>query len=130
MDTKHAVLWIDHQHATLVRLREKSHDAVSIPGPTGHQTHNKHHDDGHRHPIEAEYADRIAAALAGIEEILIVGPGSAKDELRARLDSHHRDVAGRVIAIESSDRVTEGELADHARRFFVKADRMRGEHVR
>ena len=129
MKSTHATLWIDHHEARIVHLQDEGagYETVAVHGPHG-QTHNKRHDAGHRHGVERDYADRVATALAEVSEILLVGPSTAKDELMKELQSHHPAIAKRVLGVEAHDHATDGQLADHARRFFKAADRLRG-HV-
>lgn len=133
MQSAHAVVWVDHHEAKILGVhvaeRDASFERETIHGPSG-QTHNKRHDDGHRHALDAQFAERIAKALAGASEILVCGPGAAKDELMSFLRDKHAPVAAKVVAIEAIDHPTEGQLADHARKVFAKVDRMKGTHVR
>lgn len=120
MMSKHAVLWVDHARAQLVLLHETDarHDTLEIPGPKHAQAHNKRQDDGHRHALDHVYAEALGVAIARVEEVLLVGPGSAKDELVKLLKDKHPAVAKRIVAIEPSDHPTAGELKEHGRRFF------------
>ena len=130
MNVKHAVLWIDHHAAHVVRLLEnEKHETTEVHGTKHHQTHNKRQDDGHRRTLDPEYAERVAEACAGIERILLVGPSTAKDELRHYLEAKHPELAKRIAGVEAADHPTPGELKKHALRFFESADRMLGEHV-
>ncbi|UJR85816.1 hypothetical protein [Sandaracinus amylolyticus] len=131
MNRKHTIVWVDHHEAHVVQLHAEGADyeASRVRG-LGGQTHDKRHDSGHRHVLDTLFADRIAQALEDSEEILVCGPSTAKDELMARLRDHHPAIAKRVIAVEPMDHPTEAQLADHARRAFRIADRMRGVHVR
>lgn len=131
MKSKHATVWIDHHEARVIHLHEDAatFEAVAVHGPHG-QTHNKRHDDGHRHTLDHAYAERVATALAEVDEVLLVGPSTAKDELMKELQAHHPALAKRVLGVEAHDHETDGQLADHARRFFASADRLRGVHVR
>ena len=136
MKNAHAVVWVDHHEAKILGIhvsagaeRDAGFESEKIHGPHG-QTHNKRHDDGHRHTLDAQFAERIAQALAGASEVLVCGPGAAKDELMAHLRAKHAAVAAKVVAVEAIDHPTEGQLADHARKVFGKIDRMKGTHVR
>lgn len=131
MKSKHATLWIDHHEARLVHLADDgpSYETVAVHGPHG-PTHDRRHDGGHRHTLDRAYADRVAAALGEVEEILVVGPSTAKDELMKELAAHHPAITKRVLGVEASEHASDGQLADRARRFFFAADRLRGVHVR
>ena len=128
---KHAVLWVDHGHAQLVVLHadDAGHDVVEIPGPKGHQGHNKRHDDGHRHALDHGYAETLCKTIANVEGLLLVGPGSAKDELVQFVKQKHAALGKHIVGVEPIDHPTAGQLKEHGRTFFKSADRMMGEHV-
>ncbi len=57
-------------------------------------------------------------------EVLVVGPAQAKHELVKYLQHHMPQLAKKVIGVETVDHPTDGQLLEHARRFFRAADRM------
>ena len=128
---KHAVLWVDHSHAHLVTLHadDDMHDAREIAGPKHQEGHEKRQHDGHRHTLDHGFAETLGKTIADIEEVLLVGPGSAKDELVTYLNAKHPPLVKHIVAVEPSDHPTAGQLKEHGRRFFKHADRMLGKHV-
>ena len=64
--------------------------------------------------------------IKSAEEWLITGPGSAKDELVKHIRHHDHQLASRIIAVESADHPTDGQIVALARKFFKAADRMLG----
>jgi stalled ribosome rescue protein Dom34 len=122
----HALVWIDHREAKVFHFDADSSQSVTVHNSHAHQ--NLHHkanssDSGHA-PVDKEYLGRVAAELAAAGAILIVGPGSAKTELRTYVQQHHAQIAGKISAVESIDHPTDGQLLAHARKFFVADDRM------
>jgi hypothetical protein len=78
---------------------------------------------GHVH-LDRDFFDGIVDALEKPREWLLLGPGQAKDELVAYLDSHQAPLRRAMIAVETADHPSDGELLHHAKRFFRAADAM------
>jgi stalled ribosome rescue protein Dom34 len=92
---------------------------------THHQTHNKAGTiDGKRAPENHSFYHDIVSTLQPAQEWLLLGPGSAKDELVKHIRSHHPQLLGRIVGVESADHPTEPQILAHARKFFRAADRM------
>jgi stalled ribosome rescue protein Dom34 len=128
MTTHHAAIWIDHNEARVLRLSEDNADfEVSVVHSEHHHSHVKKND-GHRHVADAHFLAKIVEAIASCDEVFLCGPAHTKDELVKHLGEHRPALAQRLL-VEPADRLTDGQLADHARRVFRKADRMRGVHV-
>lgn len=122
----HAVVWIDHREA---RVFEFSADdvqkSVIHPHAPKHQVHHKAGSLGAGHAKEDQhYYHEVAEALTHAGEILIVGPGQAKTMLMKHLHAHDPKVAEKVVAIETVDHPSDGQVVAHARKYFDAADRM------
>jgi hypothetical protein len=74
--------------------------------------------------VDKEYLRRVVGEIASAGAILIVGPGSAKTELRTFVKNSRPDVAAKIHAVEPMDHPTEGQLLAYGRKFFVADDRM------
>jgi stalled ribosome rescue protein Dom34 len=122
----HALVWIDHREAKIFHFdAEHSHEVV-VRNSHAHQ--NLHHkansvDSGHV-AMDKEYLRRVVAEMAVAKAILVVGPGSAKTELRNFVQASRPDVASKIHGVEPLDHPTEGQLLAHGRKFFVADDRM------
>jgi hypothetical protein len=64
------------------------------------------------------YYDAVIACVRDAEAILIFGPGEAKGELKKRLES--KELSGRIIGIETADKMTDGQIAAKVRQHFLK----------
>jgi stalled ribosome rescue protein Dom34 len=122
----HALVWIDHREAKVFHFDADSSQSVTVHNSHAHQ--NLHHkansiDSGHV-AVDKEYLHRVVTELAAAGAILIVGPGSAKTELRTYLQQHNPRIAANISAVESIDHPTDGQLLAHGRKFFVADDRM------
>ena len=122
----HAMVWIDHREAKVFHFDAEHNEEVIVRNSHAHQ--NLHHkanagDSGHV-AVDKEFLHRVVAESATAGAILIVGPGSAKTELRTYAQKTRPDVAARIHAVQPLDHPTEGQLLAHGRKFFVADDRM------
>ena len=95
MSHYHALVWIDHVEAHVMHI---SPDDVekSLIHPSGqhHKLHSKVGTLGNgRAPEDQDYYHRVAEALSGASEILIVGPAQAKLQLIKHIHGHHPALA-------------------------------------
>jgi hypothetical protein len=121
----HAVVWIDHRATHVLGFGQDEPSRNTIKSGAPEHIHHKAGSIGSGHVHDAPaYFDAIAAHLSGFHEILIVGPAEARTEFQAYLARYKPDIAKRVLAVEPMDHASEGEIIDHARHFFARADRM------
>jgi hypothetical protein len=115
-----AAVWLDHHEARIFHVDLDSFDEQKLRSPVHHfHRHPKGASEPHAHPDdEARFFADIAKALASAEEILILGPSTAKSQLVKYFDSHGHVLAGKVVAIETTDHPTEGQLVAHIRSHF------------
>jgi len=64
------------------------------------------------------YYDAVIASIRDAESILIFGPGKAKGELKQRLERHN--LGGRIVGIETVDKMTDRQIVAKVRRHFPK----------
>ena len=128
MQTRHAVVWIDHREAKVFHFDRDHADGMKIKSAKGFDQAHKHAGTigGARTPIDEKFLHSIVEAIKDAEEWLITGPGSAKDELVKHIRHHDHQLASRIIAVESADHPTDGQIVALARKFFKAADRMLG----
>ena len=120
----HAVVAIDHVEATVFEFTENevSEHRIKAADRQG----NIHHKaglvgSGHAHDSKA-YLTAVVGALKPSHEILIVGHGTAKDELASFIRDHAPLLAPRVMGVEAIDQPTKGEILAFARKFFKAKD--------
>ena len=53
-----------------------------------------------------------------------MGPGNAKTAFHKHATQHQPALAKRIVAVESADHPSDGELVAHARKHFKAIDRM------
>ncbi|HSW63152.1 MAG TPA: hypothetical protein VLH56_07580 [Dissulfurispiraceae bacterium] len=64
------------------------------------------------------YYDAVIASVRDADSILIFGPGEAKNELRKRLEKNN--LGGRIVGIETVDKMTDRQIASKVRTYFQK----------
>ncbi len=131
MSHYHAVVWVDHAQARVMHVSpDDVEKAVVKPEHPHKHLHHKrgtieHGDVGTgRSPEDQHYYHAIIEALAGAQEILIVGPGQAKLALLKHAHAHDPKVAEKIVGIETVDHPTDGQLVAYTRKYFVAKDRM------
>jgi stalled ribosome rescue protein Dom34 len=85
------------------------------------RSHHKHQ--GKPHDSKGLFAD-IATALAGVHEVLLTGPGSAREEFALWCKSHSAQVAAAISDSVVSDHPTDAQIVALARKHFKKIDQM------
>jgi len=66
----------------------------------------------------------VARAVDGSEEVLVVGPSSAKHEWVEYVHKHDRALEPKIVGVETVDHPTDRQLVAYAKKYFVKSDRM------
>jgi hypothetical protein len=128
-------LWIDHRKAIVFAVTDKGEEiglTISkvekqlrrsgdspLKGP--YESQQVPADDSRQRTLTGHlniFYDAVIASVRDAESILIFGPGEAKDELRERLEGAR--LGGRVVGIETVDKMTERQIAAKVRQHFAK----------
>lgn len=119
----HAVVWMDHTEAHVLPFDADHVEPHRVKA-------RSHHRRGSDRPGDAQafYAD-IQQALSGVSEVLLCGPAQSKQQFADWAQSHAPQLAQAIVGIESTDHPSDGQLVAHARKYFVKHDRMAGTPV-
>ena len=128
-------LWIDHRKAIVVAVTDKGEEIGLIISKVEKQL-RRSGDSPLKGPYEYQqvpaedsrqrtftgdlniYYDAVIASIRDAESILIFGPGEAKDELKERLERDN--LGGRVVGIETVDKMTDRQIAAKVRQHFTK----------
>jgi stalled ribosome rescue protein Dom34 len=116
----HAVVWLDHLQARIFHLGLSGTDEVILHPqmPTRHIHHKANSiGSGHVHESE-EFLSHVLDAVRDAGEILILGPSGAKIELAKYIREQNPKVGSRIVAVESADHPTDGEIVAYAKRHF------------
>jgi hypothetical protein len=113
--------WIDHRRAFVVMIVGKVVSTHTIESHA--EAHVRHTggspEDTTEHRIEGEldrFYDEVIERVRGAEGLLILGPGEAKGELRARLDRHKHSI--RMVDIETVDKMSDSQVVTRVRKRF------------
>ncbi len=125
-------LWIDHRKALIVAVTDKGEEIrliiskVEQPGrssgirsTTPYESQLVPADDSRERRSTGLlniYYNAVIACIRDAESILIFGPGEAKGELKKRLVRNK--LRGRIVGIETIDRMTDRQIAAKVRRYF------------
>ncbi len=122
----HSIVWIDHHKAVVWNFTDDAQAKTVVKAHDQHEhTHlRKSPHGGHKTPEDMVFFDDVAKTLAGVTEILVIGPAQAKDEFVAHLRKKHADIGSKIVAVESADHPTDPELLAYARKHFKVLDRM------
>ena len=115
MITFHAVVWMDHQEAHVLMFDREHVESQRVKS----RTHHKHQGTT---ADTAVFYNHIAEALQGTHEVLVTGPGVARNEFRDWCKQHHEDVT--IVDSVSSDHPTDAQVVAMARQYFKKFDNM------
>ena len=123
---KDVTVWIDHREAVFAALTEEGeatsrlesdvekHTRYSARAEAGAEDQYDRRFAGHLR----QYYDEVISRIRDAEAILILGPGEAKHELEKRL--HEEGLGGRIVGVETTDKMTEPQISARARKQFRK----------
>ncbi len=139
--TDKAGVWIDHrkavivtispegEHITLITSKVEKHPERGGDSPLkgAYEARQVPADDSRQRALTGElniYYDAVIAALRNYDNLLLFGPGEAKDELHKRLLK--MKLGARVAAVQTDDKMTDGQIVAKVRSHFgLSAPRVR-----
>jgi len=123
-------VWIDHRKAVVAIIKDDQEELrqvtshmekrVRYSGAAQQDSAEDQRDrrfTGHLN----QYYDEVISCIRDADSILILGPGEAKLELEARLKKDALD--GRIVGIETVDKMTDRQVAARVRQRFLKSKR-------
>ena len=128
MSLRHTIVWIDHQDAKVIDFSFDDKHVLNVHHEgSDRKLHHKANTIGSgRVPEDPHYFEQIVAAMGAAHEVLIVGPSTAKLAFKKHLDRRQPGLANKVVAVETLDHPSEGELLAYARKYFKAVDQMSG----
>lgn len=126
MSHYHAVVWLDHAEAHVMHIAPDDVEKSIIHPTNPHQhLHSRKGTLGSgRAPEDHAYYHAIVDALKGAQEVLIVGPASAKLQLVKHIHSHDHAMVDKIVGVETVDHPTDGQVVAYARKYFASKDQM------
>ncbi|HBE73386.1 MAG TPA: hypothetical protein DDW31_04775 [candidate division Zixibacteria bacterium] len=127
-------LWIDHKKAVVVTVTGKGEEIGLVISNTERQLRRSGDsplkgrfesqlvpaDDSRQRSLTGHlnlYYTAVIACIGSAESILLLGPGEAKGELKARLVK--AGLGGRIASVESVDKMTDRQIAAKVHRHFA-----------
>ena len=121
--TKHVALFIDHTEARIFHFDPSGIDETTIKAPL--HVHHKGAD-GKDHSAGAKnFFTEIERSLAGSDEILVVGPSTAKLEFIRHAHKHAPALEPKIVGVETVDHPTDGQIVAYAKKYFTRTDPLR-----
>ncbi len=108
---------IDSPYQSMIREEGEGNDTTRFSPNSGRSSNNekrKHHTKQNKLD---EYYKILEDKLESYQEIVLFGPGTAKEELFNRL-SENKVFKTKDIAVKSSDRLTENQMLSYVLDFF------------
>jgi stalled ribosome rescue protein Dom34 len=120
-------IWIDHRKTVIVSVTDGGEETSMIS--SGMEKHVRYSGAAQEDSAEDQrdtrftghlnkYYDHVISCIRDAESILIFGPGEAKVELQKRLENEA--LGGRVVGIETVDKMTDRQIAARVRQHFPK----------
>jgi hypothetical protein len=133
---KVAGLWIDRKKAVIVVATDKGDEikvivsnvdkqlgrSEGVRSTTPYEPQLVPADDRRERRLTGQlniYYDSVVACIQDAEEVLLFGPGEAKDELKKRIVRNKRGV--RVIGVQAAEKMTDRQVSAKVRHYFEKS---------
>jgi hypothetical protein len=129
-------VWIDHRKAVIASISGETENIRQVTSNmekhvrySGAAQEDSAEDQRDRRFTDHlnKYYEEVIACIRSAESILILGPGEAKIELEERLG--HDALRGRIVGVETVDKMTDRQIAARVRQRFVKDNRKLQEKV-
>lgn len=128
--TREVGVWIDHRKAVIAIIAGKTEEVRQVtsnmekhvrysgaPQEDSAEDQRDNRFTGHLN----KYYDQVIGCIRDTDSILIFGPGEAKIELEERLGKEA--LRGRIVGIETVDKMTDRQVAARVRQRFLKSKR-------
>jgi stalled ribosome rescue protein Dom34 len=124
--SNHVAVWLDHKEAHVFEIHLEKVKELVMAAP--HRIHHKHPKGAEggvkEHPEDAKrFFHEIARSLEGAEQVLVVGPSTAKLEFLRYVHAHDHALGAKIVGIETVDHPTDGQLVAYAKTYFERVER-------
>ena len=126
MQANHVVIWSDHREAHVLYFDSSKNQIIKSISEHTHLHHKANTIGSGNAPSDHVFFDQVIASLVNANEILIVGPGSAKGEIVKYIATHHNILSKKIMGVETVDHLTDGQVLAYAKKYFLKVDQLRG----
>jgi hypothetical protein len=104
---RHIAIWIDSHHAILLASEAEPSDQSTLHRPGDGWSQDRV--DARLYPSAQQYYGAVLSHLEPLDEILILGPGRAKLELRHQIEEQG-GLRGKVVGLHKASRLAEVEV--------------------
>jgi stalled ribosome rescue protein Dom34 len=122
MKHRHTAVWLDHHEAKIYHVEPKDFELSKVSAPH-HHVKRKAEQQG-THSVQHVFFGDIALLLKDSEELLIVGPASAKLDFIRYLHKHEHELEAKVLGVETLDHPSDGQLVAYVRHYFKVLDHL------
>ncbi len=124
----HVAVWLDHHEARIFEIGRDTFDESTLKAPRHHvKRHPDHNAAEKNHPDDAKrFFHEVARALDSSDQVLVVGPSTAKLQFLKYVHGHDPKLEHRIVGVETVDHPTDAQIAAYARTYFHATDRMQG----
>jgi hypothetical protein len=105
--SRHVALWIDLQQAILLAFEAEPLDGSALHRPGEGRSQDRV--GAHQYPSTQQYFGAVLSYLKPRDEILILGPGQAKLELRHQIEQQG-GLKGKVVGLHDACRLAKVEV--------------------
>ena len=115
-----AAVWLDHHEARIFHVDLDGFDERTLRAPAHHvHRHPKGPSEPHAHPDdEHRFFAEVVKGLASADEVLVLGPSTAKSQFLHYVEHKARALQGKVVGIETADHPTDAQIVAHVRSHF------------
>lgn len=122
---KNFVVWLDSKNAHVFAMNSTG-IVKNIVSKSDLDHHTRHKNDMRRDSNKEHYFSELSKSLKGADQILLMGPGLAKNHFKDHLTTHQaHTIAKKNIGIEkmeSFEHKTEKQMMAKAHKFFKTYD--------
>lgn len=114
---KYAAVWIDHHEARIFEVGPDGlHSEVVKAHP--HPKHGRRIRQNDHAEGDVHFFGEVAKAMDHADDILVVGPGTAKLQFMRWLREHTPKIEAKVVSVESADHPSDGQMFAYAKKYF------------
>jgi stalled ribosome rescue protein Dom34 len=115
------VIWLDSEKAQIFALKASGIEKTHLE-KSGIDHHSRNKKDHHGDPATEHFFHELALKLKDSSQVLVLGPGLAKNHFKNHLEKHDAGIAKKVIGFENCDHPTDNQILAQARHFFKGYD--------
>jgi stalled ribosome rescue protein Dom34 len=115
-----AAVWLDHHEARIFHVDLEGFDekTLHVPAHRFHR-HPKGPSEAAGHPEDQHrFFSDLVKALATADDVLLLGPSTAKSEFLHYVEEHAHPLARKIVGVETTDHPTDAQIVAHVRSHF------------